>query len=128
MAKRIITAEQHAAIVDKSHNAPSASRSYADEFTTFARPGEDQLAAAKRLMTALRREKRVIRRSYPKYQAGMTAAEYIRRFTSLNAYNSLNLLPFQIDTIIGASHTYDPSFPEVVEEKDFPIAVASATI
>lgn len=81
-----------------------------------------------KLMADLRREKRTIKRSYPKYTPGMTAAEYIRRFQALNNYNQLALLPFQIETTIGASHTYDPSFPEVVEEKDFPEAVADATI
>ena len=125
---RTISPAQHAAIVFKSHNAPGAQRAYAKQFTTFAQPGEDQLTAGKRLLAALRRQKRTIRRSYPKYAPGMTAAEYIRRFTALNITNQINLLPFQIDTITGASHTYDPSFPEVVEEKDLPKAVADATI
>lgn len=125
---RPISPAQHAAIVFKSHNAPGAQRAYGKEFTTFAQPGEDQLTAGKRLLAALRRQKRTIKRSYPKYEPGMTAAEYIRRFTSLNIANQLNLLPFQIGTITGASHTYDPRFPEVVEEKDFPEAVADATI
>jgi hypothetical protein len=80
------------------------------------------------LMASLRAQKRVIKRSYPKYQAGMTAAEYIRRYEALNNHNQLMLLPMQIDTITGESHTYDPSIPEVVEEKDLLNAVADATI
>jgi hypothetical protein len=81
-----------------------------------------------KLMADLRREKRTIKRSYPKYEPGMTAAEYIRQYEARNNHNQLLLLPFQIETTIGESHTYDPSFPEVVEEKVLPQAVADATI
>lgn len=53
---KTITPGQHVRIVMASHSAPGASRSYAKEFTTFARPGESQADAIKRYMRARRAE------------------------------------------------------------------------
>lgn len=68
-----------------------------------------------RMMTARRRFLRSAEeREFPRYVAGMTAAEYIRRYNALNLRQG-RTLEFDVNTTISASRTYDPLTPLCVE-------------
>ena len=72
-----------------------------------------------RMMTDRRRYLRSAEeRSFPKYVAGMTAADYILRHNALNA-KAMRVggaaLEFDVNTTISASSTYDPLTPLCVE-------------
>jgi hypothetical protein len=68
-----------------------------------------------RMMTDRRRFLRSAEeRKFPRYVAGMTAAEYIRRYNALNLRQG-RTLDFDVNTTISASRTYDPLTPLCVE-------------
>lgn len=81
-----ITAGQHARIVLNSHSAPGAHRSYASEFTTFARPGETQADAIKRLMASRKRDwKKADTRQFPRTaEALVSTRAYVEAYYALN--------------------------------------------
>lgn len=74
----------------------------------------EQKAKIYRFMAARKRElSHPGKREYPRYELGMTAAEYIRRFNALNCdrYTPRITLDFQIETCCTESRTYDPLTP-----------------
>lgn len=79
----------------------------------------DTKVLSARMMSARRRHLRSAEeRSFPKYVAGMTAADYIRRYNALNlnaARGQRMTLEFDVNTTISASSTYDPLTPLCVE-------------
>jgi hypothetical protein len=71
-----------------------------------------------RMMTARRRFLRSAeKREFPFYVAGMTAADYIRRYNALNVrvYAGQTSLDFDMNTTASASSTYDRRTPLCVE-------------
>lgn len=140
MAKRTITAEQHARIVATSFSRPGASRAYAKEFTTFAKPGESQADAIKRYMRSRRAEWRSApKREFPKAQMHLACTRaYVEAYYHLNQsalrgpYADLTIsTPQYVRDLFGALSNNPTTWPEaddVVEEKVFPKAVAPATI
>lgn len=140
MANRTITAEQHARIVMASHAAPGASRSYAKEFTTFAKPGESQADAIKRYMRARRAEwRKGPAREFPKTEMALASTRaYVEAYYQINmaairgAYADRKVsTPQYVRDLFGQLSTQPTTWPEnneVEEEKVFPKAVASATI
>jgi hypothetical protein len=83
---RAITAGQHARIVMASHLAPGASRPYAKEFTTFAKPGESQADAIKRYMRARRAEwRKAPSRNFPKSADALANTKaYVEAYYRMN--------------------------------------------
>jgi hypothetical protein len=140
MAKRIITAEQHARLVMASHAAPSAQRAYSKEFTTFARPDESQADAIKRYMRARRAKwRKAPAREFPKTQMTLASTRaYVEAYYQINmaairgAYADREVsTPQYARDMFGELSTNPTTWlegDEVVEEKDFPNAVAAATI
>jgi len=75
---RSISPATHAAIVARAHLKNGRS-------TMFAKFGEDQGAACKRLVTGAKRSwKALDKRDYPVFKDGMSTAEYVRLYESIN--------------------------------------------
>lgn len=71
-----------------------------------------------RMMTARRRFLRSAeKREFPRYVAGMTAADYIRRYNAMNGRVCAGQasLDFDMNTTTSASSTYDPLTPLCLE-------------
>jgi hypothetical protein len=137
---RAITPEQHAAVVLKNHSAPGAQRAYSKEFTTFARPDESQADAIKRYMRSRRAEwRKAPAREFPKTQMTLASTRaYVEAYYQINmaavrgVYADRTVsTPQYVRDLFGELSTNPTTWvstPEVVEEKDFPNAVADATI
>lgn len=72
---RQITAAQHAAAVSRGQLSGNP---------TFAKLGEDQAAAAKRMQAQAMR-KPAVRRTFPKFKPGMSTAEYVAQYEASNS-------------------------------------------
>lgn len=83
---RQITAAQHAAAVSRGQLSGNP---------TFAKLGESQAAAAKRLQSQVMR-KPSNRRSFPKYEPGMSTDEYVRLYEAWNN-TSMHCRGFYVD-------------------------------
>lgn len=107
-----ITADQHAAIVLKSHLSPGASRSYGKDFTTFAKPGETQAAAIKRYMAARKRAAaKAPSRVFPADTSLTSTYHYVHAYYARN-----DLLPLSgtdgVTALFGELSTDPTTWPE----------------
>lgn len=117
-----ITPGQHARIVLKSHSAPGSHRSYAKEFTTFAKPGETQAEAIKRYMAARKRYHRTpVARQFPcTAEALASTRAYVEAYYRLNeaalrgAYAEPST-PEYVRDLFGELSTEPATWPETDE-------------
>ena len=88
---KTITAGQHARLVMASHNAPGATRAYAKEFTSFAKPGESQADAIKRYMRSRRYEwRKAPARTFPKTADALANTRaYVEAYYRMNFHDQM---------------------------------------